>query len=224
MADTIESFVAKLQADGLEAGRKEADQIKQQARAEADRLVKEAKDEADRIVADARRESDGLLERGRTELQLACRDTILRLREALSRAVSAVLSAGTEKALQDVDLVGKILHEVILTYAKADIDGDRRIQINVQPEMREKLVDWALREIKKERMEGLDTSIDLQGTLSTSGFEYSVTGATVEVTRDAVVQLLRELVGPRLREILDEAAGAIAAGPSAGTASKQGEQ
>lgn len=221
MADTIESFVARLQADGLEVGRKQAEQLRQQAEQEAARIVKEARDEADKLVADARQESHNLIERGHTELQLACRDTLLRLREALSQAMTAVLSAGTEKALHDVQLIGKILHEVVLAYAKADIGGDFRIMINVQPEMRERLVNWALAEIRKERPGGLDPSIDLQGSLKTSGFEYAVSGAKVEVTRDSVVQMLRELVGPRLREIMEEAAGDVASGPTPSTG--QGE-
>lgn len=207
MAETIETFVAKLQAEGLETGRQEAEQIKQRAREEAARIVQEAEAQAEKLVADARVEGHNLVERGRTELQLACRDTILRLREALGRAMTSVLSAGTEQALRDVELIGRILHDVVLTYAKADVDGKRRIVINVQPEMRESLANWALEEIKKERMEGLDTSIDLKGSLKSAGFEYAVSGATVEVTRDSVVQMLRDLVGPRLREIIDAAAG-----------------
>jgi V/A-type H+-transporting ATPase subunit E len=224
MADTIESFVARLQADGLDEGRKQAEQIKKQAAQDAAAIVKAARDQADRILADARRESHNLLERGRTELQLACRDTLLRLRDALGQAVTAVLSAGTEKTLRDVELIGRILHEVVLTYAKADIDGDRRIMINVQPEMREQLVNWALTEIKQERVEGLDTSIDLRGSLKTAGFEYALSGAKVEVTRDSVVQVLRELIGPRLREIMDKAAGDMASGPSPSTGEEESSE
>ena len=50
-------------------------------------------------------------------------------------------------------------------------------------------------------------TIDLQGTLEAAGFEYTLSGATVEVTLRSVTESICELVGPRLREIIDKAVG-----------------
>ena len=53
--------------------------------------------------------------------------------------------------------------------------------------------------------EGKQVSIDLKGTLSGAGFEYAVSGATVEMTLESVVEVLSRLVAPDLRGIVERA-------------------
>jgi V/A-type H+-transporting ATPase subunit E len=205
MADTIEAFVARLQAEGVEAGRKEAEQLKDDARKEAEAIAADARKEADGIVARARNEAESIVTRGRTELELAARDTVLRLRESLNRALEAVLAAHARETLSDSSFLGKVLHDIVLTYTRADAEGSRRIEINIPPEQQEELRKWALKEIGQERLEGLHPCIDLKATLKTVGFEYSAEGGRVEVTEESVVEMLKELVSPRLREVVENA-------------------
>jgi len=70
--------------------------------------------------------------------------------------------------------------------------------------MREKLVEWALSEIGHEAMESRYASVDLKGTLKGVGFEYSVQGGTVEITLESVVETLSNMVGPELRNALQQ--------------------
>lgn len=205
MADTIETFVAKLQSEGVEAGKQEAEKIRRQAEQDAERTRKQAAEEAEKILTDARNEAENIVARGRTELQLAARDELLRLRDTLGRALQAVLHRGAEAALEDVEFIGKALHEIILTYARADVEGQIRLEIDVSDEMKGKLVDWALHEMVQESREGKHVVIDLHGRLREAGFEYTVDGATVEVTASSVVESLSELVNPELRTMLEQA-------------------
>jgi V/A-type H+-transporting ATPase subunit E len=206
MAETIESFVQKLQADGVQAGQQEAEKIRQAARKEADETLRQAKQEAEKIVAQARAEAEDVLARSKTELQLAARDAALRLREALSRALEAVLAQGAREKLADVSFLGQVMHDLVMLYARSQLAGEAEpLVLNVQPEMRKKLKEWALGEIGQQRVDSLRHAFDLKGTLSTAGFEYKASDATVEVTLDSVVQTLKELVGPSLQEVLDQA-------------------
>ncbi|HPK04156.1 MAG TPA: hypothetical protein PLS90_17055 [Candidatus Sumerlaeota bacterium] len=205
MAETIESFVSKLQKDGVEAGRQEAEKIKAEASQAAEKLLADAKKQAEQIVADAEKQAKSLQDRSRTELELAARDIVLKLRDALGRAIGAVLAAGAGQKLQDVEFLGSMLHDLILKYAEADIEHGGRIQIDVPEEIRQKLVDWALREMGQDKLEGLKISLDLKGTLAQAGFEYNLTGATVEVTLESVVEMLTKMVSPAMRELLDRA-------------------
>ena len=182
MAETIESFVAKLQAEGIEAGRQQADQLRQEAEKQAQELLRQAQQQADKI------EADDTLARARTELELAARDATLKLKEALSRALGALLSQRVRQKLEDDDFLGKLLHEIVMTDVKADFEQREVLKINVPPEMREKLISWALKEIGEETVERVRPSIDLRGTLAGAGFEYTVTGSTIEVTRGSIVQ------------------------------------
>jgi V/A-type H+-transporting ATPase subunit E len=195
MAETIESFVAKLQAQGVDAGKKKAKQLQEEANQNAEKIVADAQAQAEKIIADAKAQAENDLARGRTELQLAARDTALRLRETLTAALNAVLSSKTRQELSDGDFLKQVLVEIVRVYAQNDAAGES-IEVNLTPEMKQNLSDWATKEL---------SNVDLEGELSQAGFEYTATGATVEVTVDSVVESLSALVSPKLRSILEEA-------------------
>jgi len=205
MGQTIQAFVDKIRTEGIQAGQKEADELLAQAKQQADQIVAQAEKDRDRILADAKAQADSTLARGRTELELAARDATGRLREALGRAVRAVIAAGAKATLQDEAFVGQALHEIITEYGKGEMRSKGTFQINVPEAMRQKLVDWALGHIGQDTPGPEHMTIDLKGTLAQAGFEYNATGATVEVTADSVVEVLASLVSPALREILDKA-------------------
>jgi len=206
MAESIETFVAKLQSEGVDAGRQEADAILANAKTEAEKVVADAKDQADKIIAQAKTDAENLLTRGKTELSLASRDAVLSLQETLSKSLQAILRDKTGETLQDVNFLGKVLHELILMYAKNELAAKGGISINVSPELRQQLADWAINEIGQDRLDNIGIHMNLKGTLATAGFEYTATGATVEVTLDSVVETLSSLVGPELRKVLESAA------------------
>jgi vacuolar-type H+-ATPase subunit H len=205
MVESIETFVAKLQNEGVEAGRQEAESIVSGAKTEAEKIVADAQSQGDKIIAQAKAEAENLLSRGQTELSLAARDAVLRLQETLSKSLQAILRYQAGETLQDIGFLGKVLHELILLYAKDELAAKGGITFNVSPELRQKLVDWALKEVGRDRIEDIGIPIDLHGTLASAGFEYSVAGATIEVTLDSVVETLTGLVGPELRNVLESA-------------------
>jgi vacuolar-type H+-ATPase subunit E/Vma4 len=205
MAETIESFVEKLQQDGVKAGQEAADKIRTEAERERDRIIEEAQQKADRIVKDAEAESQKMQERSETELKLAARDTLVRLQGTLSRAIKSVLMDKVESNLDDSGFLSGLIRDVVLEYAKADAVGEGSVSVNVSDEKRHQLADWAIKELREALRES-GSGVDLHGTLKREGFEYHVSGGTVEVTTDAVVDMLSELVNPELRNIVSQAA------------------
>jgi V/A-type H+-transporting ATPase subunit E len=203
MAETIESFVAKLRQEGVEAGRAAAEQHLAKARQEADVVLADARAKAARIVQDAQAQAEGNLAKGRTDLELAARDVAMRLRETLGRAVREVLAAATRQQLSDPEFLKTLLHDVVIQYAQADIEAKSAVKINVAPDMQAKLADWTMALMHKPELH--QVTLDLQGTLAEAGFEYQVGGANVEVTVDSVTEALSDLVSPGLREILQRA-------------------
>jgi hypothetical protein len=185
MPESIESFVAKLQAEGVRAGQQQADKLRAAAQAEADKTLADAHAQGEKIIADARSEADGILARGQTELKLAARDTALRLREALQRALKAVLAERAHESLADTKFIGTLL--------------------NVPADQRDKLKDWALAEIGQQAIDGVRGVFNLRAALAEAGFEYTISGRTVEVTTESVTAALSELLSPALRELLAEA-------------------
>jgi vacuolar-type H+-ATPase subunit H len=204
MAETIEAFVAKLQKEGVQAGQEAAAKIKAEAEKRAAETVAQAEAQARRIVDDAQAQAAGLLAKARTDMELAARDIALRLREALGRAIREVLARSARPALSDPEFLGKLLYDIVMQYAQADRQEQTTIRINVPPETREKLAQWAIEHLRDKPDMG-HLSIDLKGTLADAGFEYQVRGANVEVTLASVVEALSELVNPSLRDILQQA-------------------
>lgn len=204
MAESIESFVAKLQQEGVQAGKDAADRLLADTNDKAERIVAEAEANARTIVEAAEAEAASALEKSKTDLQLAARDTTLRLRDALTQAVRATLAAGAEPHLGDPEFLKHLLHDIVMHYVQADLDGRILMKINVAPDMQHQLTQWALAHLH-EKAESGDVSIDLKGTLAEAGFEYEIEGANIEVTLASVVEALSELVNPTLREVLNQA-------------------
>ena len=204
MAETIESFVAKLQAEGVEAGQQAAEKIIAEAKQQAERLIEDSQDNAAKIVAEAEKQADRLLQRSKSDIELAARDIVGKLKDALSQALTAVLTRASKEVLTDEKFLTATLHGLISAYAKADIERDAVMEIDVSAELRGKLAEWAIKEFQSEAEEA-GISVDLRGSLSTAGFEYKVSGATVEVTLDSVVETLNQLIDPQLREIVNAA-------------------
>lgn len=205
MGETIQTFVDKIRTEGVQAGQKQADDLLARARKDADEIISQAEQEKQRIIADAEAQGRIALARGRTELELACRDAALRLRDALERALREVLAGVAKEKLTDTTFVSKLLSDIVLQYAQADIGHEQTFQINVPEEMRKKLADWAVAEIARDSAGRAHVGIDLTGSLRQAGFEYNASGATVEVTLESVVAVLSEMVSPRLREIIETA-------------------
>ena len=202
MAETIEAFVAKLQTEGVEAGRREAKKLVTEAQRKAQQILEDAKEQAEKTLAEAKAKAEAEAEKAQAELRLATRDTVLRLRDTLSGLVATVLAHATQEVLSDSRFLRQLIHDLVLEYAKADREG-RQVELGVHPETRKQLADWILHEVAHKDGVG---AVDLKDTLREAGFEYKTDGATVEVTTASVTAALQDLVGPTLRKMLEVAA------------------
>ncbi len=212
MSETIQSFVEKLQSEGIEQGRKQAEQIISDAKKQAEQIIEQAKAEAEKIKAGAQAEAENYRTRVLTELKLSARDIVLKLQESLIGIVRDILAIGVEEKLKDPDFVGKVLYEIILHYVECDTHGGSCLTINVSEEMREKLVQWAIEKVHND-YDRLKASVDLHGRLKQAGFEYKcdVSDGTVEVTVESVIECFTELISPEIRKIVSESVSELKA-------------
>jgi len=204
MADTIESFVTKLKSEGVEEGKRQADQLLDGARQEADQIIADAKSQAAKTIADANAQADSILARGRTELELAARDATLELRGSLEKALETVLLNQVSIPLNDGEFLKELIQSIVQRYIDADIDSYAPVKINVEPEMHQQLVDWAMGKLRIDK-KGDSGGFDFRADLRQAGFEISLHGATIEITQESVVETLMRLVSPSLRDILGQA-------------------
>ena len=204
MVQTIEEFVNKLQADGVEAGQKDAEKIRAEAEQQAQQRKAAAEEQAQRMIDQAQAESQAIRVRVETELKLAARDTIVRLQEALNRALQAVLLNAVGEKLADGDFLAGLIRDVVQRYVEADATGSGPVVIRVSDDMRQRLLNGTLAALTRD--DAAASQVDLRGTLAEAGFTYEIAGGTVEVTADSVVEVLSEMVGSELRKRLAEAA------------------
>jgi V/A-type H+-transporting ATPase subunit E len=206
MTDSVEAFVQKLQAEGVDAGRAEATRIVEQAKAQAEKIAADAEAEAERIREQARGEAQRTVEQGGAELQLASRDVLLRLRETIVGVLEAILYGAAEEALNDDEFLRTLLHDISVQYAKTDATRDGPVEVHVSDDKLKVVTDWAIQEMKRRGVDESASHIDLRGRLMSAGFEYNATGGTVEVTPESVAAVLGEMLSPRLREMIDRVA------------------
>jgi vacuolar-type H+-ATPase subunit E/Vma4 len=204
MADTIEAFVEKLQKEGVLAGQDAAERLLAKAQKEAEAILAEAKAKAKQITDEADAQARNAQTKSQADLELAARDTVLRLREALRGGIRRVLAEGAKQALTDGEFLRGLLNDIVLQYIRADLQKKTTLQINVSPETRKKLADWAAERLARDPKTG-GAEIDLKDTLAEAGFEYRLEGGHVEVTVSSVVDVLSELVTPALRDMLKQA-------------------
>lgn len=196
---TLETFVAQLHSEGVEAGRREAQRLAAAAREEAEEIVRRAKAEADTLLAEAKEAASRERERAEAELALAARDAVVALRSELDAVLETLLSRAVDARLRDPEFLGSLLREMAAAYARADADGRVR-DVRVPRDLAEQLEAWWLNEVA----DGLrgESDLRIEAALREAGFEYRVGGGTVEVSVESTVEKLMELVRPRLRAIL----------------------
>lgn len=200
MVETIESFVAKLKTEGVEEAQRQATEVLGEAKGQSEDIISKARAQADKIVADAKAEGQNILARGQTELELASRDAALKLCKSLENAMQAILGGPVKKQLDDADFLRDLLRDITMSYVKSDMQEGGCFKINLSPEMHKQLADWAI-QMMHEMADKTSETMDMKDTLSQSGFEFNIGGGTVEITQESVVEILMELVGPRLRDI-----------------------
>jgi vacuolar-type H+-ATPase subunit E/Vma4 len=202
MVETIETFINKLQEDGVQAGREAAKEITDKAEQEAQQRLAAAEEQARQIIQQAQEESQRTRVRVETELKLAARDIVVRVQETLNQVLEAVLADAVRDKLQDAEFLGGLIREVVLQYVEADVAGHGTIEINVSDEMQQRLLSGAVTAFQPDQAE--QARIALIGQLKKAGFEYKMAGGTVEVTEDSVVQVLSSLLGAELRRRVQE--------------------
>ncbi|MFC2027596.1 HrpE/YscL family type III secretion apparatus protein, partial [Chloroflexota bacterium] len=165
MADTIESFLDKLKSEGVEQGKLEADKLRNEATQEAEKILSDAHSQAEKIITKANEQAASIMTRSNTELELAARDAMLQLRESLEKALEAVLLNEIGEQLGDSEFLKELIQSIVQRYIDADIDSYAPVKINVEPEMRQQLCDWAIGKLRmdtKEDAGGFDFKDDLR--------------------------------------------------------------
>lgn len=201
MVQSIESFVEKIKQDGVDAGKIQADSIISQAKEEAASIVEKAKKEASATVSEAKAQAEKNKEKLQAETFLACRDLVLKLKEDLSGLFTSVLKKQLDANLSDEAFLKDIIKAMVVEYAKADAAG-KELTVGLNDKMYAELESWVKGQLSASAKK---VKIGARPGMAGSGFEITVgTGAAVDMTSSSLVQAIKDMVSPALKETLDQ--------------------
>lgn len=213
----VEALIARLRDEGVEQGRRKAEEIVQDAQRRADWLVRQARDEADAIRQQARRDAGNLRESGMQALQTAARDTVLELHGALVARFRAQVRwlvarqldqeaflreliltlAGRTREQQALDAAGVM--EVVLPDTVVDLEALRR-----NPESLEEgtLSYFVVAVAERMLRQGVHITV-APGQANGLRLRLTDTGMEVDLSAETVADVLLRHLQPRFRALLE---------------------
>lgn len=207
MSTELRSLLERLQRDGVDAGRQQADLAVQQAQQEAGRIVAAARAEAERIVAAARAEADATEARTRSKLQQAARDLLLVVGQRIESVVRQIVAERTAQVL-DGPTVLRLVTTLIEQFV-ARGRGASSLDVLVGEEQRHVLTEAVLSALRAKLQQGV--TLHVRPGLG-HGFLVRMGdgGVTHDFTAAAIAEALADLVTPQIAAIVLAAAVAPA--------------
>jgi V/A-type H+-transporting ATPase subunit E len=185
-AHGVQALVDRLRADGVEAGRREADALLAAARDEAQRLLAAARDEARLLAESARAAIEVERSAAREGLRLAWRDALLSLRDEVEHRFGERLQRRLAGQLED----GEVLRRLALAAGAAAVPADDD-----------------LRGLTAATLAGLlAEGIELSPRAGSQALVlwHRETGLALELSDEALAAWLLEQLSPHFRALLGE--------------------
>jgi V/A-type H+-transporting ATPase subunit E len=153
MNDKLEQLTQKLYTEGLAEGRAEGNRILAEAEAKAKKIVSEAEAEAAEIVKKATRAAEDLQKNTMTELSLASREAVGKLKDEIA---TMIVAKSVEGGVKQAGIDPEFIKEILLSVAK-NWDGASSGKVTLSallPESKQKELDAAFEKSAKELLAG----------------------------------------------------------------------
>ena len=189
MSEDLQSLLEKINREGVEKARAEADKIIADAKAKAADIVKTANAEAAKSKADAEKAAADYASRAAETVRQAERDTILKIESSVTALLEKVLKADVDAALADEKTVATLVAEAI----KGLLVGS--VEVAASPKLAAAL--------KAQLASKGNVTVVMDDTLGT-GFSVKTDGGRVEhaFTGDVIADELAKRLRPDLAKLL----------------------
>lgn len=193
MTQDLQQLLEKIQKDGVDKAKAEAEKIVGEARAQAKTLVENAQAEAAKIKAAARQEAEAFERRAEETVRQSARDTVLGVEKAVTALLTRLLLDEVNAAMAKPELAASLAADAVRAY----LDGKGTIELSAA----KPLADHLRATLAANAAQGVSVVTDeATGTgfrvrLANGRIEHAFTGAAVA---DALAKQLR----PRLAALL----------------------
>jgi len=201
MPEDLQSLLDRIQKEGLEKTRIEAEQILAKARSEAEQIVRRAEQQAAELRTNAEVEAKNFAERARKSIEQAGRDVILTVGEAVQASFQALVRQEVARALT-LENLAQMLAEVVRIYAETGNSG--KLEALVAPALQNDLFQYFSQKYADLIKRGLEIKSD-HGIVCGFRVRVGADGAEHDFSDAAIAEALSQLLRPRLAEIIRHA-------------------
>ncbi|MFO7936950.1 MAG: hypothetical protein R6V06_05000 [Kiritimatiellia bacterium] len=193
MTEDLQQLLEKIQHDGVEKARTEAESILDEAKKESTSLIASAKTEAEKIKSDAKKEAEAYAVRAGETISQSARDILLRVEKSVTEMMENLLLKNVNTALNSKETAVSLVAQAVKTY----MSGSNEIEISIAEKMTESL----RAELAGMASEGVTVVLD---NTSDSGFRVKLANGRVEhdFTGEAVAEALAGQLRPGLAKYL----------------------
>ena len=183
MAEELQQLLEKIQRDGVDKANAEAAAIIAKAKTEADALVKKAQEDAAAAEAKGKADAEAYAARARETISQAARDTVLKVKEDVTKLLTQLLAQDVSAALatEAVPLAAAAVKELV-TGSGAEVAASA------------KLVDALRAQLAAQAQNGVKVVAD---EMTGAGFTVKLDNGRVE--HDFTDAAISEALAQRLR-------------------------
>ena len=184
MAEELQQLLEKIQRDGVDKANAEAAAIVAKAKAEADALVKKAKEDADAAEAKGKADAEAYAERARETISQAARDTVLKVKDDVTKLLTKLLAQDVTDALatEAVPIAAAAVKELVSGSAAAEVAAPAKLVEALRAQLAAQAQDGV--KVVADEMTGAGFTVKLDN----GRVEHDFTDAAIS---DALAQRLR---------------------------------
>lgn len=124
MNEKLQELTNKIYQEGLEKGKKEAEEIVLSAKAEANQILDSARKEAIKITEDAAKEADVLRKNTESELQMSSKQAITSVKQKIADIlVDETVNEASSAAFKDIEFVKSLMLKMAENWDKIEPEG-----------------------------------------------------------------------------------------------------
>lgn len=203
MNEKLQELTNKIYQEGLEKGKKEAEEIVENAKSEAREILESAKKEAEEITEKAKKEASELKKNTESELSLSTKQAITAIRQRISDImVDKAVNEAVSGAFKDQDFVKSLMLKMAENWDKIEKEG-RDVMFFLSEEEHQKLEGFLKKKVAEKIKGGLD--IDFEEGIK-SGFKLGPKDGSYKLsfTNEDFNRFFRQYLRPRTRKFFAE--------------------
>lgn len=132
MQDRLKNLTEKLYQEGVESGKKKADEIISEAEDKAKKIIENAQKDADSVKEKAAADAELNTKRVLSELKLASQKSVSKIKQEISSLIlEQLFNAPVKEAFTDKEFVQKMIQQVLAAQAE---QGEMKLSLSAEEE------------------------------------------------------------------------------------------